>query len=144
MTAFLVANLAPIMFGSLIVFLLFGYPVAFSLAACGLFFGFVGIELGTINPAFLQSLPLRMFGIMQNDTLLAIPVLHLHGADPGTIRHGRGLARHHRPAVRPDPRRPGLRGDSGGRHAGRHHRRRGRFGDLDGPDLAAHHAALRL
>jgi TRAP-type mannitol/chloroaromatic compound transport system permease large subunit len=36
MTAFLVANLAPIMFGSLIVFLLFGYPVAFSLAACGL------------------------------------------------------------------------------------------------------------
>ena len=79
MTAFLVANLAPIMFGSLIVFLLFGYPVAFSLAACGLFFGFVGIELGTINPAFLQSLPLRMFGIMQNDTLLAIPFFTFMG-----------------------------------------------------------------
>ena len=79
MTAFLVANLAPIMFGSLIVFLLFGYPVAFSLAACGLFFGFVGIELGTINPAFLQSLPLRIFGIMQNDTLLAIPFFTLMG-----------------------------------------------------------------
>jgi TRAP-type mannitol/chloroaromatic compound transport system permease large subunit len=40
MIAFLVANMAPIMFGGLIVFLLFGYPVAFSLAACGLFFGF--------------------------------------------------------------------------------------------------------
>ena len=79
MTAFLVANLAPIMFGSLIVFLLFGYPVAFSLAACGLFFGFVGIELGTINPAFLQSLPLRIFGIMQNDTLLAIPFFTFMG-----------------------------------------------------------------
>ena len=79
MTAFLVANLAPIMFGALIVFLLFGYPVAFSLAACGLFFGFVGIELGTINPAFLQSLPLRIFGIMQNDTLLAIPFFTLMG-----------------------------------------------------------------
>ncbi len=79
MTAFLVANLAPIMFGALIVFLLFGYPVAFSLAACGLFFGFVGIELGTINPAFLQSLPLRMFGIMQNDTLLAIPFFTFMG-----------------------------------------------------------------
>jgi TRAP-type mannitol/chloroaromatic compound transport system permease large subunit len=79
MTAFLVANLAPIMFGSLIIFLLFGYPVAFSLAACGLFFGFVGIELGTINPAFLQSLPLRMFGIMQNDTLLAIPFFTFMG-----------------------------------------------------------------
>ena len=79
MTAFLVANLAPIMFGALIVFLLFGFPVAFSLAACGLFFGFVGIELGTINPAFLQSLPLRIFGIMQNDTLLAIPFFTLMG-----------------------------------------------------------------
>ena len=41
MTAFLLANLAPIMFACLVVFLLLGYPVAFSLAACGLFFGFV-------------------------------------------------------------------------------------------------------
>ena len=38
MTAFLVANLAPLMFGALVVFLLLGYPVAFSLAANGLFF----------------------------------------------------------------------------------------------------------
>jgi TRAP-type mannitol/chloroaromatic compound transport system permease large subunit len=53
--------------------------VAFSLAACGLFFGFVGVELGVIQPAFLQSLPLRMFGIMQNDTLLAIPFFTFMG-----------------------------------------------------------------
>ena len=79
MMAFLVANMAPIMFASLIVFLLFGYSVAFSLAACGLFFGFVGVELGIIQPAFLQSLPLRMFGIMQNDTLLAIPFFTFMG-----------------------------------------------------------------
>jgi TRAP-type mannitol/chloroaromatic compound transport system permease large subunit len=79
MTAFLVANMAPIMFVSLIVFLMFGYSVAFSLAACGLFFGFVGVELGMIQPAFLQSLPLRMFGIMQNDTLLAIPFFTFMG-----------------------------------------------------------------
>jgi TRAP-type mannitol/chloroaromatic compound transport system permease large subunit len=79
MTEFLIANMAPIMFGSLIIFLLFGYAVAFSLAACGLFFGFVGIELGMIQPAFLQSLPLRMFGIMQNDTLLAIPFFTFMG-----------------------------------------------------------------
>jgi len=79
MTAFLIANMAPIMFASLIVFLMFGYSVAFSLAACGLFFGFVGIELGIIQPAFLQSLPLRMFGIMQNDTLLAIPFFTFMG-----------------------------------------------------------------
>ena len=73
MTEFLIANMAPIMFASLIVFLMFGYAVSFSLAACGLFFGFVGVELGVIQATFLQSLPLRMFGIMQNDTLLAIP-----------------------------------------------------------------------
>ena len=79
MTAFLIANMAPIMFAALIVFLMFGYSVAFSLAACGLFFGFVGIELGVIQPAFLQSLPLRIFGIMQNDTLLAIPFFTFMG-----------------------------------------------------------------
>ncbi|MBT9507151.1 TRAP transporter large permease subunit [Rhodoferax sp.] len=79
MTEFLIANMAPIMFGSLVLFLLFGYAVAFSLAACGLFFGFVGVELGMIQPAFLQSLPLRMFGIMQNDTLLAIPFFTFMG-----------------------------------------------------------------
>jgi TRAP-type mannitol/chloroaromatic compound transport system permease large subunit len=78
-TAFLIANMAPIMFASLIVFLMFGYSVAFSLAACGLFFGLVGVELGMIQPAFLQSLPLRMFGIMQNDTLLAIPFFTFMG-----------------------------------------------------------------
>ena len=79
MTAFLIANMAPIMFGSLIVFLMFGYAVTFSLAACGLFFGLVGVELGMIQPSFLQALPLRMFGIMQNDTLLAIPFFTFMG-----------------------------------------------------------------
>jgi len=79
MTEFLIANMAPIMFVSLIIFLMFGYAVSFSLAACGLFFGFVGIELGVIQASFLQSLPLRMFGIMQNDTLLAIPFFTFMG-----------------------------------------------------------------
>ncbi|MEI6384828.1 MAG: TRAP transporter large permease subunit [Betaproteobacteria bacterium] len=79
MNEFLIANMAPIMFASLILFLMFGYAVTFSLAACGLFFGFVGVELGVIQPAFLQSLPLRMFGIMQNDTLLAIPFFTFMG-----------------------------------------------------------------
>ena len=76
---FLINNLAPIMFGGLIVFLLMGFPVAFSLGACGLFFGFVGIELGILPPSLLQALPLRLFGIMQNDTLLAIPFFTLMG-----------------------------------------------------------------
>jgi TRAP-type mannitol/chloroaromatic compound transport system permease large subunit len=76
---FFIQNLAPIMFLGLIVFLLMGFPVAFSLGACGLFFGFIGVELGVLPEALLQALPLRVFGIMQNDTLLAIPFFTLMG-----------------------------------------------------------------
>ena len=54
---FLTANFAPIMFAGLIVFLLFGFPVAFSLGACGLFFGFIGIQLGLLPEALMQALP---------------------------------------------------------------------------------------
>ncbi|MCM2288901.1 MAG: TRAP transporter large permease subunit [Sulfuritalea sp.] len=72
-------NMAPIMFGGLIVFLLMGYSVAFSLAACGLFFGWLGVELGLLPHSLLQALPLRIFGIMQNDTLLAIPFFTFMG-----------------------------------------------------------------
>lgn len=79
MTEFLISNLAPIMFGSLVIFLLSGFPVAFSLAANGLFFAFVGIELGQLKPELLQALPSRIFGIMANDTLLAIPFFTFMG-----------------------------------------------------------------
>ena len=79
MSEFLIANMAPLMFGALIVFLLSGFPIAFSLAANGLFFGFLGIELGLLQPALLQALPNRLFGIMGNDTLLAIPFFTLMG-----------------------------------------------------------------
>jgi TRAP-type mannitol/chloroaromatic compound transport system permease large subunit len=79
MMQFIAQNLAPIMFGGLIFFLLFGFPVAFSLAACGLFFGIVGINMGVLPESLLQALPLRIFGIMQNDTLLAIPFFTLMG-----------------------------------------------------------------
>ena len=76
---FFIQNMAPIMFAGLIVFLLMGFPVAFSLGACGLFFGFIGVALGVLPEALLQALPLRIFGIMQNDTLLAIPFFTLMG-----------------------------------------------------------------
>jgi GntP family gluconate:H+ symporter len=80
MTAFLFANLAPVMFVGLFLFLLMGFSVAFSLAACGLLFGYIGIELGVPGMASLmQALPLRMFGIMQNETLLAIPFFTFMG-----------------------------------------------------------------
>ncbi|MBZ2207799.1 TRAP transporter large permease [Massilia soli] len=79
MEQFLIANMAPIMFGALVVFLLSGFPVAFSLAANGLFFGLVGIELGLLRPELLQALPNRIFGIMASDTLLAIPFFTFMG-----------------------------------------------------------------
>ena len=79
MIEFLSANMAPIMFMGLIVFLLLGFSVAFSLAACGLFFGFIGIEMGLLPATLMQALPLRIFGIMQNDTLLAIPFFTFMG-----------------------------------------------------------------
>jgi TRAP-type mannitol/chloroaromatic compound transport system permease large subunit len=75
----LAANLAPVMFVSLVAFMLTGFPVAFSLAACGMFFGFLGIELGLMPAAMLQALPLRIVGIMQNETLLAIPFFTFMG-----------------------------------------------------------------
>ena len=72
--------MAPLMFGGLVVFLLIGFPVAFSLSAVGLFFGFLSIELGFFTPAYLGNLPLRVFGIISNDLLLAIPFFTLMGA----------------------------------------------------------------
>ena len=79
MTQLLIANLAPLMFLALVFVLLIGYPVAFSLAANGLIFGVVGIELGLLKPELLQALPERVFGIMRNDTLLAIPFFTFMG-----------------------------------------------------------------
>src|SRR5881394_1330623 len=79
MTAFLIANMAPIMFASLVIMLLLGYPAAFSLGAVGLIFAFVGIELGEFRPDFLQALPERVYGVMNNDTLLAIPFFTFMG-----------------------------------------------------------------
>lgn len=70
----------PLMFGGLVAFLLVGFPVAFSLAAVGLFFGFVSIELGFFTSAYLGNLPLRVFGILSNDLLLSIPFFTLMGA----------------------------------------------------------------
>jgi tripartite ATP-independent transporter DctM subunit len=72
--------MAPLMFGGLVVFLLIGYPVAFSLAAVGLFFGFFAIELGYFHVALLQALPERVFGILANELLLAIPFFTFMGA----------------------------------------------------------------
>ena len=79
MEAFIIQNMAPIMFVALVLFLLLGYPAAFSLGAVGLIFGLIGIELGQFAPDFLQALPDRIYGVMSNDTLLAIPFFTFMG-----------------------------------------------------------------
>ena len=79
MTAFITENFVPLMFSGLLVFLLTGIPVAFGLAATGLLFGFIGMEVGLFGSNLFQALPLRVFGIMQNDTLLAIPFFTFMG-----------------------------------------------------------------
>ncbi|MEO5763853.1 MAG: TRAP transporter large permease subunit [Casimicrobiaceae bacterium] len=79
MTAFLIENIAPLMFFALVIVLLLGYPVAFALGAVGLAFGLIGIELGLLRPELLQALPERVFGVMSNDTLLAVPFFTFMG-----------------------------------------------------------------
>lgn len=79
MIEFIIANMPPIMFLTLIAFLLLGFPVAFSLAANGIFYAVLGIVFGEFNFQFLQALPNRIFGIVQNDTLLAVPFFTLMG-----------------------------------------------------------------
>src|SRR5881227_3655566 len=72
-------NLAPIMFAALVIFLLLGYPVAFALAANGIFFGLIGIQLGLLQPSLIQALPERLWGVMSKDTLLAVPFFTFMG-----------------------------------------------------------------
>jgi tripartite ATP-independent transporter DctM subunit len=78
-TELLIHNMAPMMFGALVVFLLIGYPVAFALAANGIFFGLIGIQLGLLEPSLFQALPQRIWGVMSNDTLLAVPFFTFMG-----------------------------------------------------------------
>ena len=73
-------NMPALMFVGMILIMLIGYPAAFSLAATGLFFGFVGIEFGLIRPDFLGNLTYQLFGIISNDLLLSIPFFTFMGA----------------------------------------------------------------
>ena len=79
MTEFIIANMAPIIFISMIFFLLVGFPVAFALAANGVVFGLLGIELGLIGPQIFQAMPDRIFSVMANETLLAVPFFTFMG-----------------------------------------------------------------
>ncbi|WP_198970450.1 TRAP transporter large permease [Xylophilus sp. ASV27] len=73
-------NFASIMFAGLVLIMLIGFPVAFSLAALGLASGFFAIEMGWFPAGFMANLPLNMFGILSNELLLAIPFFTFMGA----------------------------------------------------------------
>jgi TRAP-type mannitol/chloroaromatic compound transport system permease large subunit len=79
MSTLVAEHFVPLMFAGLLVLLLTGIPVAFGLAATGLLFGAIGMALELFPLNLFQALPLRVFGIMQNDTLLAIPFFTLMG-----------------------------------------------------------------
>ena len=71
--------MAPLMFLGLIVFMVIGFPAAFSLAAVGLFFGFIAVELGVISPDFLGNLTFQLYSVVSNELLLAIPFFTFMG-----------------------------------------------------------------
>ena len=138
------AVMAPLMFAGLVLFLLLGYPVAFALAANGLLFAVIGIQSGLFDLTLLQALPERVYGILSNQTLLAIPFFTFMGL----VLERSGMAEELLDTVgqlfgrvRGGPR---LRRRARRRAAGRDHRRDGGDGDRHGPDFAADHAALRL
>ena len=135
----------PLMFAGLVVFMIIGYPVAFSLAAVGFFFGFLSIEFGYFTMPFMQAIPGRVFGIiLQQRAAARHPVLHLHGRHPGEMRAGRGHAGIDGPAVRPGARRARLLDHHRRLHPGRHHRHGGGAGHRHGADHAADHDALQV
>lgn len=79
MMAIFIDNLAPLMFAGLMFFMVIGYPAAFSLAAVGLFFGIIAIQLGLIAPDFLGNLTYQLFSVLSNELLLAIPFFTFMG-----------------------------------------------------------------
>jgi TRAP-type mannitol/chloroaromatic compound transport system permease large subunit len=79
MTAFLIEYIGPLMFATLVIVLLIGYPVAFSLAAVGIGYAILGIQLGLLDNSLLQALPQRVWGVMSNDTLLCVPFFTFMG-----------------------------------------------------------------
>ena len=72
-------NFAPVMFAGLVVIMLLGFPVAFSLAALGMGSAFIAIQMGWFPISFMSNLPLNMVGVLSNELLLAIPFFTFMG-----------------------------------------------------------------
>ena len=70
---------ALLLFVSVVLILLAGFPVAFTLGGTALIFAFIGVVTGTFNEALLAGLPNRIYGIMTNETLVAVPLFVFMG-----------------------------------------------------------------
>ena len=79
-------NFAPIMFAGLVLTMLIGFPVAFSLAFLGLACGLFAISMDWFPVSFMSNLPLNIFGILSNDLLLAIPFFTFMGAHHAKLK----------------------------------------------------------
>lgn len=67
------STLAPLMFAAVFLIIFSGYPVAFALGGASLIFAFIGVQLGFFDWSLLSAMPLRIFGVMSNSVLLAVP-----------------------------------------------------------------------
>ncbi len=67
------------LFAGIGVALMAGFPVAFTLAGVALLFAGLGMLTGTFDPVFLEAFPNRLYGIMTNETLIAVPVFVFMG-----------------------------------------------------------------
>ncbi len=84
--------LPPLMFLGMIIFMLYGFPVAFSLATVGLVFGVIGIFTEHFSPAFLQASAAAHLRHRLERPAARHSLLHLHGRDPGAMRACRRFA----------------------------------------------------
>ena len=137
-------TLAILMVVAVIAALMAGYPVALTLAGVSLAFAGLGHLAGAMDLAILGALPQRIFGVMTNEVLLAIPLIRVHGRDAGTLAHRRGFAGAHGSVVRAVARGAWLFRRAGRRAARRLDRHRRRHRGDHGADHAAGDAAPRL
>ena len=89
----------PLMFAVVFLLIFLGYPVAFSLGGAAVIFGILGVAGGYFGPDYLQLLPERIFGIMSNPVLLAVPFFIFMGTVLEKSKLAEDLLHHHRTAL---------------------------------------------
>ena len=141
--AFWIANMAPMMFAAMVLFMLLGYPAAFSLGAVGLFFGLFGIEFGLFPPDFLQPCPIASMASSATTRCWRFRSSPLW-ARFSNVLVWRKTCSIHSVSSSDRARRPRVRCNFRRRPARRDHRCRGSIGHRHGRDLHDADAEIRL